>query len=117
MDNHYVMLGCFLCQSMKMVTRDLYNTGTDMPLVKNRQYRSRGGPGFSLILHKPKGVKCVNVYEIKANIFPYPLILHIKWFCVHKTHCKRKGDFFHFYFLCKHSSIHILPLTMNFIII
>ena len=45
------------------------------PLVKDRQHRSRGGLAFSFITQEPKGIKYRVIYQMKAYIFLYPMIL------------------------------------------
>ena len=51
--------------------------------LKDRQHRSRGCCAFSLIVHKPKGVGYHTIYQMKAPICLYPLILIGKWLRVY----------------------------------
>ena len=42
---------------------------------KDRQHRSRGGSDFPLITQEPKGVDHRVIYQMKGNIYLYPMIL------------------------------------------
>ena len=46
--------------------------------VKDRQHRTRGGIGFSYITHKPRGAEYHVIYQMKAMIFVYALVLSIE---------------------------------------
>ena len=57
------------------------------PYIKDRQHRSRGGLVFFYIVHGPKGVEYRTIYQMKATISLYPLILDTKCFHVYETNC------------------------------
>ena len=47
-------------------------------MLKDRQHRTRGGTGFSFITHKPRGAEYHVIYQMKAMIFVYALVLSNK---------------------------------------
>ena len=44
-------------------------------ILKDRQYQSRGGSDFPLITQEPKGVEYRVIYQMKGNIYLYPMII------------------------------------------
>ena len=50
----------------------------EVPNLKDRQHRTRGGIGFSFITHKPRGAEYHVIYQMKAMIFVYALVLSNK---------------------------------------
>ena len=42
--------------------------------VKDRQHQSRGGSDFPFVTQEPKGVEHRVIYQMKGNIYLYPMI-------------------------------------------
>ena len=56
--------------------------------------------GFSFITHQPKELDYRVIYQSKARIFLYLLIIGNNIFFVNVNNCEIKTDFFTFIFLC-----------------
>ena len=72
-------------KSQFKITKDFFNgliramlINVNCNNVKDRQHRSRGGCTFSFIVHELNRVEYCTIYQMKATIFLYPLILNSK---------------------------------------
>ena len=80
-----------------------------MTVFKDRQHRSKGGMGFLFIAHQPKGVEYCVIYQTKARIFVYSLMLSSNIFPVNWKNCEIKTDFFTFIFCANTSHLILIP--------
>ena len=78
-------------------------------ILKDRQHRSRGGIGISFITHKGKGSEYRVIYQTKARLFLYPLIVSDELCSVHFRNEEIKTYFFPFIFCANTAHLIFYP--------